>query len=143
MNLEDLLAERNIQRQLITFARAMDSRDWAAIEAIVTEDMRADFGIGEVKGRSELINLLRSFLDNCGVTQHLLGNFMIEVEGDAATSQSYVSDMHLGKDTGDNISFRTLGNYCDTWKKVDGVWLIARRVKDNRATIGSMDVFKS
>lgn len=141
MNLEDLLAERDIKRQLITFARAMDNRDWEAIGAIITEDVRADFGIGEVQGRSALVEFMRSFLDNCGTTQHLLGNFIIEVTGDTATSESYVSDMHLGKDNSDNLSFRTLGNYSDTWKKVGGVWLITQRVKDNRATTGSMDVF--
>lgn len=142
MNLEDIFAEREIQRQLIMFARAMDNRDWDAIEAITSEDVRADFGIGEVQGRRALIELIRSFLDNCGETQHLLGNFVIEITGDTATSESYVSDMHLGKDTSDDISFRTLGNYSDTWEKVDGAWLITQRIKDNRATIGSMDVFK-
>lgn len=142
MNIEDLFAEREIQRQLIAFARAMDNRDWEAIEAITSEDIRADFGLGEIQGRSSLIELIRSFLDNCGETQHLLGNFVIEVTGDTATSEAYVSDMHLDKDNSDSVSFRTLGNYSDTWEKVDGAWIMTRRIKDNRATIGSMEVFK-
>ena len=142
MNLEDLLAERDIQRQLVTFARAMDNRDWDTIEAVTTDDISVDFGIGEFQGQTALIEVLRSFLDNCGATQHLLGNFIIEVTGDTATSESYGSDMHLGKNTSDDLDFRTLGNYSDTWKKVGDTWLITRRIKDNRATIGSMDVFK-
>jgi hypothetical protein len=53
-----------------------------------------------------------------------------------------VSDIHLGKDTANDVSFRTLGDYSDTWIKADGTWLLTGRRKDNRATMGSMDVFK-
>lgn len=142
MNLQELLAERDIQHQLVAFARAMDDRDWEAIERITAEDMRADFGTGEVIGRKEVIAYMRSFLDNCGTTQHFVGNFSIDVNGDMATSESYVSDMHLGKDPEDGETFRTLGNYSDTWQQVNGNWLMTRRIKDNRAVIGSLEVFR-
>ena len=143
MSLEELVAEREIYRQLIKFARAMDNRDWKAISAIMADSIKADFGTGEVQGSAAVIDFIRSFLDGCGTTQHLLGNIIIEVAGDSATSRSYVSDMHLGKDTKSDISFRTLGDYCDEWKKTDGAWLMIKRVKDNRASLGSLDVFKS
>ena len=97
MNLDSLLAEREIERQLISFARAMDNRDWTKIEVICADDICADFGTGEVVGSKALIKFMRSFLDNCGTTQHLLGNVVIDVDGDRDTSESYVSDMHLGK----------------------------------------------
>lgn len=143
MTIETLLDERDIQRQLVTFARAMDEREWQVAEAILAEDIIADFGTGEVRGRSSVIGLIRSYLDHCGTTQHLLGNILIDVHGAQATSESYVSDMHLSKDRSLGASFRTLGNYSDTWVKTEGVWLLSRRVKNNRATVGSMDVFES
>lgn len=142
MTIETLLDERDIQRQLIKFARAMDERDWQAIRAIVAEDVTADFGTGEVQGSSSVIELIRSYLDNCGATQHLLGNILIDVDGGQATSESYVSDMHLSKNRELDVSFRTLGNYSDAWVKADGVWRMSKRVKNNRAAIGSMEVFE-
>ena len=141
MNLDILLAEREIERQLISFARAMDNRDWTKIDAICVDDICADFGTGEVVGSKALIEFMRSFLDHCGPSQHLLGNIVIDVDGDRATSESYVSDMHLGKNSDEEKSFRTLGNYTDSWIKIDGVWKLLRRMKDNRAFVGTMDVF--
>lgn len=139
--IETLLAEREIYRQLVRFARAMDERDWDTLAAISAADIRAEFGTGEVVGVDALVDLIRSYLDNCGTTQHLLGNVLIDVAGDTAKSESYVSDMHLAKDERRDIRFRTLGNYSDSWVRRDGQWLLCRRVKNNRATVGSMEVF--
>ncbi len=142
MLLELLIAEREIYRQLIKFARAMDNRDWETIKSITTSDLTADFGLGEIQGSAAVIESIQSFLDNCGTTQHILGNILIDVVGDQATSKSYVSDMHLCKDTKKETYFRTLGDYSDKWLNIEGTWLMTQRIKDNRATMGSLDVFK-
>lgn len=141
MDIQTLLAEREIYRQLVRFARGMDERDWDVLAAISTGDICAEFGTGEVVGSDAVVSVIRSYLDNCGTTQHLLGNVLIDVEGDTATSESYVSDMHLAKDEQRDIQFRTLGNYSDSWVRRDGQWLLSKRVKNNRALLGTMDVF--
>lgn len=140
MNLETLLAERTIYRNLVHFARAMDDRNWEGVSALLTPEVTAELGLGEIRGRQALVAFMASFLDDCGTTQHLLGNVLIEIDGDRATSQCYVSDMHLGKNTMSEQSFRTLGDYHDEWCKVESNWLICRRVKHNRATLGSYEV---
>lgn len=142
MDIEQLIAERAIYRQLVRFARAMDSRDWDEIRAITTAQTRADLGTGEIVGSDAIINLIRSYLDNCGTTQHLLGNVIIEVEGDHATSESYVADLHLGRLEQEQLQFRTLGNYSDSWIKREGTWYLAARRKDNRAIVGTLAVFE-
>lgn len=141
MNIKTLVDERDIYRQLIHFARAMDNRDWQAIRNITSENLISDFGMGIIEGNEKTIEFIRSFLDNCGTTQHILGNIIIDIDGDVATSQSYVSDMHLSSDEHSEKQFRTLGNYSDTWSKLNGVWIMIERIKDNRATIGSFEVF--
>ncbi len=143
LNLETLLAERAIHRNIMTFARAMDARDWPALEALLTDDASADLGMGDITSRNNIVAFIQSFLDRCGTTQHLIGNVVVDVDGDTATSQAYVSDLHLGKGDKSHLTFKTLGEYHDEWVCTDGTWLLARRVKDNRATIGSMDVFSS
>lgn len=141
MTLDDLLAEREIYRKLVRFAHAMDERQWDLLEEITTRDIEADVGVGPLQGRDALVSVMRQFLDQCGTTQHLLGNVLIDVNGDNATSQAYVSDMHLGCEGKENITFRTLGLYKDEWKKLDGQWRMCRRLKENRGTVGSMEVF--
>lgn len=141
MSIEQLLAERAIEKQLYRLARAMDGRDWDALAAVFAEDAVADFGIGEISGRSEIVAFIRSFLDHCGTTQHVLGNILVDVQEDEALSESYVADLHLARDEASGDTFRTLGNYSDTWARNGEQWEIVRRLKDNRATVGTMDVF--
>lgn len=134
--------ERAIERALITFARAMDDRDWVGMSAILSEDAVGDFGSGRVEGSAGVIDLIRTYLDNCGVTQHLLGNILIEVDGDNATSCAYVRDLHLSRHD-PSTTFHTLGDYRDRWERRDGSWILVERVKANRGTVGSLEVFAS
>jgi hypothetical protein len=138
--LELLMAEREIQRALYRFARAMDERDWAALDAVVAVDATADMGLGPLHGRAAIVALMRSFLDECGPTQHLLGNLTIDIDGASAHSRCYVSDMHKGLGDKSELTFSTLGEYHDRWRKEQGVWRMVHRHKLNRAHIGAIEV---
>jgi hypothetical protein len=138
--LQMLLAERDIARALAAFARAMDMRDWAALQDIIAAEATADFGTGHLAGRAQVIAVMRSFLDDCGPTQHLLGNLTIEVDGPRAASRCYVSDLHLGAGEKAALTFQTLGEYQDLWECRDGRWWLTRRLKLNRAHLGSFAV---
>jgi SnoaL-like domain len=96
--LQRLCDERDIQRALTLFARAMDDRDWTAMADILADDAEGDFGTGRLYGSAAIIELIRSFLDSCGPTQHLLGNVIIDVDGDKAVSRAYIRDVHLRSD---------------------------------------------
>lgn len=139
-NLDTLLAERAIYRQLVQVARGMDARDWDGLLGLMTADVTADLGTGSLSGGAEIIALLRSFLDACGPTQHLLGNVLIDVDGDTAHSRAYVSDMHLGVGPREGLTFCTLGDYHDRWRREDGEWKLCHRSKLNRGHIGSFAV---
>jgi len=119
----------------------MDHREWEALETFVRADVTTDFGMGSVLyGREAMIKAMRSFLDDCGPTQHLLGNVVIDVEGDVATSRAYVSDMHKGVGDKSEVTFSTLGEYHDRWRRIDGTWYMIHRTKLNRATLGDISV---
>jgi len=139
--LEAMLARYAIERELIKFARGMDARDWAGLKTILTEDAIADYGQGDLHGPDAIIGVIRSYLEVCGPTQHLLGNLLVEREGDSAISHCYVSDMHLGAGANAHLKFCTLGDYHDCWKLIDGRWRLAARRKDNRGYCGTLDVF--
>ena len=132
--------ERAIHRQIVRFARAMDARRWAEIPSIMTEDATADLGTGPLASPAEIVALMRSFLDACGPTQHLVGNVLIDVEGDTARSSAYVADLHLGTGALAGQSFRTLGDYRDEWRRTPEGWRMSHRTKLNNGHIGSYDV---
>lgn len=140
MTFETLLDERAIYRQLVRFARAMDERDWDALDELTTEDVTADLGAGTLTGRTALVTNMRTFLDDCGPTQHLLGNVLVEVEGERASSRAYVSDMHLGTGERAGATFSTLGDYHDHWIKRDEGWRLCHRTKHNRGLVGDIGV---
>lgn len=139
--LDRLLDEREIHRKLIGIARAMDQRDWNAFREILLPDATADLGAGPLSGRDAIARFIAGFLDACGPTQHLLGNVLIEVEGDEATSRAYVSDVHKGLGAKAEVTFSTLGDYHDQWRRVDGAWRLQHRTKLNRATLGDISIF--
>lgn len=141
LDLATLLDEREIGRALTRFARAMDDRDWETARTILTNDATGELGTGPLAGPEAVIALIRQYLDGCGPTQHLLGNVLIEVTGDTAESRAYVSDMHLGAGDRRDLSFVTLGDYHDRWRRVDGQWRLAHRTKLNRGHKGDFAVF--
>lgn len=143
VELDRLLAEREIARNLMAFARGMDSRDWDAVRALMVDDAVAEFGRGPEVGADRVVESIREYLDVCGSTQHLLGNIVVDVDGDTATSHAYVSDMHLGTGDRRDLTFSTLGEYHDTWKRIDGRWMMTHRTKDSREVLGSYDVFRA
>ncbi len=143
MTLDNLIAEREIYKALVRRARAMDARDWQALDDITTEDLTADLGVGPLSGRAAVVAHIRSFLDDCGPTQHLLGNVLIDIQGDRANSQAYVSDMHVGSGDKSDLNFCTLGDYQDKWKKIDGVWRMSHRTKLMSGYIGTLDALGS
>ncbi|OBA68972.1 DUF4440 domain-containing protein [Mycobacterium sp. 1554424.7] len=141
--LQLLFDERDIQRTLTRFARAMDDRDWTTMAEILADDAEGDLGTGRLRGSAAIIELIRGFLDNCGPTQHLLANVVVDVDGDTAISRAYVHDVHLSLDADPSIRFYTLGDYTDTWeRRSDGSWELKVRIKANRAHVGSLDIFR-
>ena len=121
----------------------MDSRNWGALDSIVAEDISADLGTGPIGGRAAFVALVRSYLDSCGPTQHLLGNLVAQVQGERASSTCYVADLHLGRGAKADLTFRTLGEYHDRWQLRQGLWWLTERSKVNRAHIGTLAVFDS
>lgn len=144
MNAESILAEREITRQVVRFARAMDGRNWDELRSIMLSDVTAELGTGSLHGPDAVVDLIRSFLDHCGATQHLLGNILVDVDLEAgtATSAVYVSDLHLGTGSLEGQPFFTLGDYHDRWAFTERGWRMSHRTKVMSGFQGNIDVLK-
>lgn len=117
-----------IQQVINLYASAIDKRQWSALEGVFTDDAVANFiGIGVFEGRQAISDLIASVLVQCSVTQHLLGNINIEINGDQATAACYLSALHVGLGDYAAETLTVWGEYSDEFVRTANGWRIAHR----------------
>ncbi|HQQ62243.1 MAG TPA: nuclear transport factor 2 family protein [Pseudomonadales bacterium] len=119
---------RAIEQTLIRYALACDTRNWALLDEVFTTDITAIYG-GEyrLQGRHNLTGMIRSLLDGCGPTQHLLGNFRIAIEGNTAQCACYVRAAHAGRDDKASLTYEVWAEYRDKLLLTAEGWRISER----------------
>jgi hypothetical protein len=127
-SLETILAEREITRVLHLYCRAIDRLDERALRSIYHPGAVDDHGTyaGTAEGFIEYVldRLPRVY----SRTQHSLSNISIEVRGDAAFAESYVTATHvLCLDSGGTGLYTFTGRYIDRFERREGAWRIADR----------------
>src|SRR5262249_49301790 len=96
MNVQELADRVEIVELVARCLIAVDDKDWDAVAACYTEDARIDFGgrIGPVDGSGKVAEVLRRTLETVDVTQHLVTNSVVRLDGDHATHVAYVHAQH-------------------------------------------------
>ena len=128
--------DRVITDRLPVVADLLDTKDWPGLAATLTDDVVAYGRAGPV----DVVARVRSHLDVCGATQHLLGNIRVDVDGDGARTRSYFRAFHVGRGERADATYECLGEYRDEWRRGPSGWLLAGRVIDVRAEIGDRGV---
>jgi ketosteroid isomerase-like protein len=117
-----------ITNQLGRFARILDTRDWSAVSDVFADNVAFDYGDGHEQSGIEAMRAQFSrFLNVCGPSQHLIGSVMIELDGNVATSRSYVQARHQGSGHKADRFLDTNGEYIDRWVREARGWRIVRR----------------
>ncbi|WP_336951210.1 nuclear transport factor 2 family protein [Sphingobium aromaticivastans] len=128
--LPDVDDERRIQRAHYEYARALDERDWAALDHIFADNCVARYGDdAPLCGRAAIVAGVRRYLDGCGPTQHMIGNITVALEEDGLTSRAAVRAAHRARD--DDRIFWSIAHYSSQWIATPRGW---------RARIWRMDV---
>lgn len=128
LTMETLLEEARIERVLKRYATALDSRDWAGLDEVFTEDATAHFqGMGHFNGRSEITGLISSVLSAAAATQHLLANIVVELHGAEAHTKCYLQALHTGKDAFEGKAMTVWGEYRDHLRRTPAGWRIVHR----------------
>jgi len=128
MVIDVLVNRQKIQSQLVAYAKACDQRDWERLGAIFAADVEINYGdTYQSQGRESLLGMVRSFLDGCGPTQHLLANFEIEIENSEAQSQCDVRASHAGVGSLRGVYYEVWATYVDQWRCHEGLWFITKR----------------
>jgi hypothetical protein len=110
------------------YAECLDTRDWKGLADVFTADVEMDFGVWQATDLDGVRTNIRAFLDGCGPSQHLLGNYRIRLAGDRATSLCYCRVMHFGKGEHEGKSFESWIEYADDLVRGREGWRSRKRV---------------
>jgi hypothetical protein len=134
--LEDLANRIAIQDLLTTYCTAIDSKDFEKLNEVFTADAHIDYtSAGGVKGDyPQVKEWLKKALGLFPMTQHLVTNFEIRIQGDRATSRcAFYNPMALPESSEENAELRMLyfgGYYNDELTLTPNGWRIHQRIED-------------
>jgi SnoaL-like domain len=113
MSQKEISDRLEIQELLIRYSHAVDTRDWDAFERVFTDDAVIDYT--EMGGPRGGVKETRAFLESVMPTfasyQHMLGNTVLEFDGDRARARTICyNPMVLDRGEGENHVF-----LCGLW----------------------------
>ena len=120
-----------IEQLLYRYARAIDAKDWKALETVFTPDARIHYAVerGAELGAGELGAWLARAMRIFKVTQHVVTNPLIELANDdTARCTSYLPASHQQARLDGKLVRTTEGSrYVDTLVRGHDGWRIASR----------------
>ncbi len=128
---------QDISDLLVRYATGIDRRDWALFRTAFTDDCELDYGeIGVWNGIDAVTDFMEQTHAMAGHTMHRLTNQAITVDGDKASSRTYVDAVIMFGDNQGGVN--ALGFYDDEIvRTVDGWRIAVRRFTQVRvATFG-------
>jgi 3-phenylpropionate/cinnamic acid dioxygenase small subunit len=123
------------------YAFALDNHDWDALRACFLPDATSVYhGVGPLRGYDAIEGLCRAALTPLDASQHLLGNHLVEVDGDESRSTCYFHAMHVRGQAADGPQLVVAGRYDDRLVRTGQGWKIAHREQTVLWTSGNMGV---
>ena len=124
---QQLLVDRAaITDVTIRYCWALDTKDWAVLDTVFTEDANGDL-LEDVVGRVAIKKRVETALSHMDETQHLISNHQIVVRGDTATCRCYLQAQHVRKAAHGGPNFIIAGRYEDELKRTTDGWRITFR----------------
>jgi len=124
VTLQDLIDRAAIHDVLLRYARGVDRRDLTVVAACFTPDAayQGALGAGTI---AEALARLGEAMARYTSTLHVIGNQTIELEGDAAHSETYCLAHHV---LADGRHREVAVRYLDDLVRDRDTWRIRRRV---------------
>ncbi len=125
--LQGLLDKQEITEVLMRYSRAVDRADVELLKACYHADATEDHG-GVFSGTAaDYIAKIGPVLPKAGVLTHAVSNVLIELEGDSARAEAYITTFARMKKDGEKFDTLTLARTVDRFERRAGVWRIAAR----------------
>jgi hypothetical protein len=127
--LHQLADKQAITEQIYRYCRAMDRMDHDLGYAVWHDDGTADYGeanfVGTGRGFIDHVNRQHAHLL---AHSHQVTNVLIELDGDYAGSESYVTATLQMEREGKHLRMLVCSRYVDKWSRRGGRWAIDHRI---------------
>lgn len=127
--LRRLLDQKDVADLCVRYTSALDKRDWQLLESCFTSNPIFVHPGGRLEGFAAILARTSAALEPLDATQHLLGNVVVTVDGDAATATSYFQAQHVRAGTPGGDTYLIAGSYADSLVRTADGWRIAERVQ--------------
>ena len=134
-DLAEIRAEREIHRAILRYIRGADRKDFDLMASVYHDDAREDHGPFQ-GGVKDFVEWVRRRHETIEQAMHMVGNCLIEVEGDRAFAETYciiVQHERTGLNSfgsgSPTYKRTTMGvRYVDRFEERGGQWKIAHRI---------------
>lgn len=111
------------------YCRSVDRLDVPLGHSVWHEDSHADYGASFYQGDGRgVIDLICAQHAHTLHHSHQVANILIELDGDRAGSETYVTaNLRMARD-GKLMNMTVFSRYIDSWSRRDGRWGIDRRI---------------
>jgi hypothetical protein len=128
--MEDYLAKQDIYELSCKYSRGLDRLDLDLLRSVFFADAHCEYGFFN-GSPTEFSAFAIDALSAHAANHHMLGNVLIELNGDEAFGEIYFQAYHKvpAEDGFDDIIIS--GRYLDRYERRDGEWKIAYRSERN------------
>ena len=142
MTPQELSDRAEIHDLIVRYGWAIDTKDWALLDSCFTEDAFVDYSSnpgGKVGPYREIRGWLEKVMSAFPVTQHLMSNIDVQLDGDRATCRTMVTNPQGAKKRDGGLHFFYVGaRYDDELVRTAGGWRISKRVETTLWFEGSL-----
>ena len=126
---QELADRAAIVDAVIAYATALDTRDWATLGSLFTDDARWEYaGSGErLSGPDAIVARISGSLERFDATHHLNGNHVAAVDGDEAEHTCYYQAQHVRRGLPGGEKFLSGGCYDDRLRRTPDGWQFTHR----------------
>ena len=124
--IETLLAKQAIYELVCTYSRGLDRLDRELLLGTFWEDGWCEYGFSNC-APADFADFAMSALQDHASNQHLIGNVLIDADGDDAFGEVYFQAYHKVRGESGFEDVIIAGRYLDRYEQRDGTWKFAYR----------------
>ncbi len=123
-----LVAKQAITEVLYRYCRGLDRMDREVALSVFHDGATADYGPLFAGTGVEFVDWVWTAHQGLDNHSHQITNVLIDVNGDRAVSEAYVTvALRTKPDDGNIVDIVDRGRYLDRWARLDGRWAIEER----------------
>ena len=124
--IESLVAKQDITELIYLYMRGLDRWDDVLLRSLFTADAWCEYGFLNGSANACIYFALGALKDHTA-NQHMVGNILLEIEGDEAFGEVYFNAYHKVKTGNGFEDIIIAGRYLDRYELSDGGWKFAYR----------------